>query len=57
LKSKFSFMHVFQHYHASFYIQISHYMLTPKIPLDQKLVVCCLGSLCEEKLKKFNSFF
>jgi hypothetical protein len=23
--------------------------LTPKIPWDQKLVDCCLGSLCEEK--------
>jgi hypothetical protein len=22
--------------------------LTPKIPWDQKLVDCCLGSLCEE---------
>jgi hypothetical protein len=25
--------------------------LTPKIPWDQKLVDCCLGSLCEEKKK------
>jgi hypothetical protein len=24
-------------------------LLTPKIPSDQKLVNCCLGSLCEEK--------
>jgi hypothetical protein len=23
--------------------------LTPKIPQDQKLVDCCLGSFCEEK--------
>jgi hypothetical protein len=23
--------------------------LTPQIPWDQKLVDCCLGSLCEEK--------
>jgi hypothetical protein len=23
--------------------------LTPKIPQDQKLVDCCLGSLCEEE--------
>jgi hypothetical protein len=23
--------------------------LTPKIPWDQKLVDCCLGSVCEEK--------
>jgi hypothetical protein len=31
--------------------------LTPKIPWDQKLVDCCLGSLCEEKLFFFNFFF
>jgi hypothetical protein len=24
-------------------------VLTPKIPWDQKLVICCLGSLCEEE--------
>jgi hypothetical protein len=32
-------------------------MLTPKIPWDQKLVDCCLGSMCEEKLIFFNFFF
>jgi hypothetical protein len=31
--------------------------LIPKIPWDQKLVDCCLGSLCEEKLFFFNFFF
>jgi hypothetical protein len=29
--------------------------LTPKIPWDQKLVDCCLGSLCEEKYIFSNS--
>jgi hypothetical protein len=37
-------------------LQIFH-CLTPKIPIDQKLVDCCLGSLCEEKLFFFNFFF
>jgi hypothetical protein len=31
--------------------------LTPEIPWDQKLVDCCLGSLCEEKYFFFNFFF
>jgi hypothetical protein len=31
--------------------------LTPKIAWDQKLIVCCLGSLCEEKLFFINFFF
>jgi hypothetical protein len=31
--------------------------LTPKIPCDQKLVNCCLGSLCEEKYIFSNFFF
>jgi hypothetical protein len=31
--------------------------LTPKIPWDQKLVNCCLGSLCKEKYFWFNFFF
>jgi hypothetical protein len=31
--------------------------LLPKIPWDQKLVDFCLGSLCEEFLFFFNSFF
>ena len=31
--------------------------LTPKIPKDQKLVDCCLGSLCEEEYFFFNFFF
>jgi hypothetical protein len=32
-------------------------LLTPKIPWDQKLIDCCLGSLCEEKLFCFNFSF
>jgi hypothetical protein len=31
--------------------------LTPKIPRDQKLVNCYLGTLCEEKYFFFNFFF
>jgi hypothetical protein len=31
--------------------------LTPKIPWDQKLVNCSLGSMCEEKYFFFNFFF
>jgi hypothetical protein len=31
------------------FVQESSTILTPKIPWDQKLVDCSLGSLCEEK--------
>jgi hypothetical protein len=31
--------------------------LTPKIPSDQKLLDCRLGSFCEEKFFFFNFFF
>jgi hypothetical protein len=31
--------------------------LTPKIPSDQKLLDCRLGSFCEEKYFFFNFFF
>jgi hypothetical protein len=31
--------------------------VNPKIPWDQKLVDCCLGSLCEEKYIFFSFFF
>jgi hypothetical protein len=31
-------------------------VLTPKIPWDQKLVDCCLGSLCEDFLFYFSIF-
>jgi hypothetical protein len=33
------------------------FILTPKIPWDQKLVDCCLGSFCEEFYFIFNFFF
>jgi hypothetical protein len=35
----------------------SIFLLTLKIPWNQKLVDCCLGSLCEEKWFFFNFFF
>jgi hypothetical protein len=34
-----------------------NYMVTPKIPWDQKLVDCCLGSLCKGKSFFFHSYF
>jgi hypothetical protein len=37
--------------------KIPKHMLAPKIPWHQKLVDCCLGSLCEEKNIFFNFFF
>jgi hypothetical protein len=33
------------------------HFLTPKIPLDQKLVDYCLGSLCEDFFQFFFNFF
>ena len=38
-------------------ILITYQILTPRIPWDQKLVNCSLGSLCEEKYIFFNFFF
>jgi hypothetical protein len=32
-------------------------ILTPKIPWDQKLVDCCLGSLCEDFFIFFQFFY
>jgi hypothetical protein len=40
--------HVYQHYHASFYIQFSHYMLAPKIPWSFVVWAACV---------KKNNFF
>jgi hypothetical protein len=42
------------------YLIIFHdenYQLIPKIPWDQKLVDCCLGSFCEEFFIFFNFLF
>jgi hypothetical protein len=41
-----------QHFH-----HWDQHFLTPKIPWDQKLVDCCLGSLCEDFYFFFNFFF
>jgi hypothetical protein len=40
---------MFKFIHHPKYGCYSPYGLTPKIPSDQKLVDCCLGSLYEEK--------
>jgi hypothetical protein len=55
---KINWLHIYVNWNfyqsKIFSIYFSYYCLTPKIPWDQKLVDCCLGSLCEDFLFSFQ---